>query len=312
MTRLTHFFQNLALGFALVGAAPLAWGNLVPINGIVAIVNDAVITQDEFNQALNAAKQQAQQNNLTLPSTTELKKEVLNQMIDQELELQLAKQNKIEVSEHEIDAAIERIAEQNHISVAELKDRLTLDHLPYTTFRHQLQKQILLSKVQQQAVAGSIEITDKDIQAFRHKKDVMSDATQYHVATLLLPSAMAKTPEEKAEQNTQIQHLIQKIRQSTRQHKAYAGSMDLGWQTLDTLPAVFAPIVSNMQPGEVKGPVSAPNGQHILQLLDKTQGESLTTDQIKTIVYQKKAQDAVQKWITQLKKHAYIHIVSNL
>ena len=271
-----------------------------PLNGIAAIVNDDIITQSQFNHAMMAARQQLTQSNIPVPDATTLKKQVMDQLIYQHLQLQIAKRNNIEATNKQINAAMARIAEQNKIPVTELKTKLAQEGISYHTFRSQISKQIIISQLQHQAVSN-ITVNKKDIAAFREQHKTELSPMQYHVANLLVPS------------KTKAKQLMEKLRTNGHHFdqlmQNYPGSGDLGWRNLNDLPTLFSDAIKKTKPGAVAGPLHAANGYHIIKLLGtRNKGGGPTDAQVQNILMQQKFQKALQKWLQQLRRSAYIHI----
>ena len=271
-----------------------------PLNGIAAIVNDDIITQSQFDHAVIAAKQQLTQSNIPVPNTATLKKQVMDQLIYQHLQLQIAKRNNIEATDKQINEAMAGIAEQNKIPVAELKTKLAQEGISYHTFRSQISKQIIISQLQHQAVSN-VSVSKKDIADFRAQHKAELNPTQYHVANLLLPS------------KTKAEQLMKKLRTShlhfDQLMQDHPGSSDLGWRNLNDLPTLFSNAIQQKKPGTIAGPLHAANGYHIIKLLGTRNKSGGPTDtQVQNILMQQKFQKALQKWLQQLRHSAYIHI----
>ncbi|ABS77171.1 peptidylprolyl isomerase [Coxiella burnetii] len=284
------------------------------LDQIVAVVNDEIITQSELNHALTAAKQQFMQRQISLPDQKTFKKQVLDQLIYQKLQLQVAKHNQIKVTNNEINAAVARISQANHLSQTALKQKLTQEGISYKEFRSQLQKQLIISKLQHQALQDTISINKSDIAAFQKQHAGQIASTEYHIATILIPLPASAT-------QAQINHAkgkaalvlkqLQKGSSFETAMKMHPGSADLGWRSAKELPQVFVKTVLKMKPNEVTGPIQAPNGFHIIKLLDKEAKNTVSDQQIQRIVYQQKVEKALQKWLTQLRSSAYIHIYAD-
>src|SRR3990167_3456320 len=147
-----QFFAGLLVASSLcIGVAnqPQA------LNGIIAIVNDQLITRADFQKALDQAAQPYYQAHVPLPDLKEFRQKTLNALINRTLILQVATQNHVTVSDQEVSAAMARLAAQNHISVDVLKQHIVHDSgMSLATFEKQLREQLLLTKVQMQAAGN--------------------------------------------------------------------------------------------------------------------------------------------------------------
>src|SRR5688572_3369882 len=114
-----RIISTLLLNFAIAATVHAA-----PLDQIVAVVNDEVVTQSEVNQGLAVAKIQYTQTHQPMPSKEELQKQVTNQLINKKLQLQIAKQAGIKVTDSDVDQAVKNIAAQNNVSVSTLYQRI--------------------------------------------------------------------------------------------------------------------------------------------------------------------------------------------
>src|SRR5476651_2284415 len=97
----------------LLGAHSYAKSSGQSLDQIVAVVNDDVITKSELDHSLNIVKIQITQQNMPVPAENVLEKQVLEQLITKRLQLQVAKQAGITVTDNDLDSAIGNIAKQN-------------------------------------------------------------------------------------------------------------------------------------------------------------------------------------------------------
>jgi peptidyl-prolyl cis-trans isomerase SurA len=287
------------------------------IDQIVAVVNDDVITSQEFNVALKEARQQYAHNKIPLPKTSTLKKQILDNMIYQKLILQMAERAHVTVSDHDIDQAIGRIAAQNHITVSQLKEKIGQDGLSYSTFRKQIKKQVRISKTQGQAVSAKVHITRADIDQYRKSLSQSASHKQFQLADLVIPYPDNASAKEKETTKQQALSVMKKLQSGADFNKIAtlvsgdeaAQTNNLGWRTLSELPSLFASTAKTMKAGGLAGPIAAPNGYHILKLRGiRSSADKLTDKQVRMHLYQKQFNDAVKKWLKELRDNAYVQI----
>ena len=249
----------------------------LPLDKVVAIVNNEVITQSELNKAMVLAERQMQDLNTPVPPVAKLRLQVLNQLIDHKIELQTADRMGIKVTDDQVDQAISNIAVKNNMTLPQLKAALAGQHIVYAEYKKQIKEQMIIQQLLQHAVGGSITITDQDIKnaASLLPPAAIQKNNEYHVRDILIalpdhPSAAdLKQANEKA---MQIKLALQKgqdfdaaaMTHSEGQEAAQGG--DLGWRTLSGLPPVFATAVLQMKVGEIAGPIQTGNGLHLIKL----------------------------------------------
>jgi len=292
---------------------PTPHKTLQQLDTIIATVNNEVITQNEFDKALALTKQQFKQQNLPLPNKKTLRKKVLQNLIDQQLQLQLAKQHGIKTSNKEVQERIRLIAKKNKVSVTTLKAQVQTQGLRYADFKKHIRNQITMGKVQREMVQGSMAITKQDIADFRkqHANDIKS--ALFHVGDILIPIANVKDDAQKSKAHSEALALMRSIRKGTSVYDAVkkfnVTYNDLGWRRLSDLPNLFTHTVASTKVKGISGPILAPNGYHVLFLIGRKSGISELTDkQIENILMQKKYESAIEDSLKKIRKQAYIKI----
>jgi peptidyl-prolyl cis-trans isomerase SurA len=227
---------------------------------------------------------------------------VLQQLIDEKLMLDLAKQANITVTDAQVNTAIAHIAAGNHMTVAQMHAALKQHGMSYTAYRKMIRKQLLIHEVQQHAVGAHVKITPQDMQ---HAQAAFQSAAQtqqqFHVIDILAGS------------KADAQHIIAKVNKGANINTvAPKNTTDLGWQTANTLPTLFEKQLTHMKTGDVAGPIQAPNGYHVIALTG-VRGQATAVPnkaQIQNVAYQIALQKAVKKWMVQVRKTAYIKITA--
>ncbi len=297
-------FASILFGFLLSMNAFAAQ----PLNKVVAIVNDGIITQDELNQAIRGVQARMQQAHAAMPPADKLRSEVLNQLILQKMQLQIAKRAGVKISNAELNDAISNIAKSNHISVSELKQKIKSSGASIPEFEKNIRQQMLLTKLQRSAVAEQIKVTDPEINAALIEiKQKLSAAQQFQLLDVVVPVANKEIV-------PQIKSDLQKNVATSTLTKQFPSATfnDMGWQNPNTLPELFLSSLKNAHAHEVIGPIHAPNGLHLLKVVATKSGpqQQITRDQAKMYVMQQKSQAVLQKWLEKMRKSAYVKIIS--
>lgn len=291
---------------------------VMPLDKIVAVLNNDVITQSQLDRQMAMVRQQMQSAGAPLPNQTAFRAQVLNQMINQKLMLMVAERNNIKVTDAQLDKAISGIAARNHMTMQQLQTDVGKQGMTYSQFRKQIHDQMLISAVQQGVIGGKVRITDQQVQAFLKQQSGGSGNSVYQVQDLLVPvSSSAPAAEvQQAEQKaanlyaqTQKTNNFSTVMQNAAQQGLVAN--DLGWRALSDLPKIFGERVVQMQVGQVAGPIKAPNGFHIIMLEGKknTGGPTMTADQARAILFQRAAEEKLKPWLAEMRKSAYVKIM---
>lgn len=284
------------------------------LDKIVAVVNNDVITQQEVQDKIALIKRQAAAAHQNLPADAELKQQVLEQLINRELQMQVAKKAKIEVTDADLNVAIQNIAMRNHVSLEQMKASLSKDGITFEDFRKQIHDEMLLGKIERQAVNPNVSVTDEEIAAFLKSGDVNEANKEYHILDIVVPVADKPTPQELQEARNLAADTAKKLRTNADIavviHANNVQQQDLDWRPLQALPAIFIAPVSKMKSGEISSPIQAPNGFHIIKLLGVRsaphQKGAMTADQAREILYHRKLDENLKAWLQELRKQSYI------
>lgn len=294
-------------------------GEKQPLDRIVAIVNDSVITSNELTIQVNVVRRSLEARQMAMPPDNILRKQVLEHMINSDLEEQMAKSAGIEVDSHDIDDAINKIAERNHITLAEMHQMAEGQGFTWKAYRQNLKKEIMISELQQKVV-GRIVITDQQVDSYLAGAGTASTSKAFHLEDILIPLSGSPTSQEVATAEKRAESVMDKLKQGANFNQlavAESGGEDalqggdLGFRQLPELPEAFAKRVVTMHPGDLSGPIRTANGWHIIKLVAIEGGASTagpTKEQVRNLLYQRKYNEAVDNWLMQLRHSVYIKI----
>lgn len=287
------FVLPIALFYGSIQASHAAQS----LDKVVAVVNEDVITESELEKEVLQLRQQMMAQHAPMTSDTALKKQVLQQLINMNLQLQVAKQNNIKIDDADLQEALNRIATANHISTTQLRETVGQQGLAWDTFKETIRKQVIISRLQQQAVANDIMVTPDQIEAYLKNPPLEASAhLTFHLENLRI--ALPENPSAKDINAAQrlSNELISKIKptidfaslaQSETGSTLSVEAGDLGERPLSELPEIFAERAKQMQPGEVAGPLRTGNGFQIIRLLaikDTEQHEAMTQFHLRQIL----------------------------
>ncbi len=245
---------------------------------IVAVVNQEPITHTEVDKRVQRVIDSAPPN-ARLPGTDELRRQVLDALIDEKVQLSYARNLGMGVSEAELDTAIENIAAQNQMTMAELQERMRTDGLDFDRYRNSLREQILIQRVREREVTPRIQISDDDINKF-----LASDPAAQTESALNLAHILIKVPEQAGPQEVQklqakaedIQrkaaagvNFSQLVKQFSDDRSTHDSGGAFGLREVSGLPEVFVKAVANIKVGEVAPLVRSRAGFHIIKLVER-------------------------------------------
>ena len=259
------------------------------IDSIVAVVDDDIIMASELDLRMLSVKGQNQGKDM--PDQQALKDQVLETMIVESIQLQMADRGGIRVSESQLNDAMSRIATQNNMTLSQFQQAMANDGVSFAYAREQIRNEIRISRVQQYQVSQSIQITDQDIDYFLESDlGKMASAAEYRLGHILIsvPSGADANSYQAAE--SKATGLVSELRSGSDFAKtAMTNSSgrtalnggDMGWRKEGQLPGLFAELVPGMAVGDISDPIRTASGFHIVKLTDKRGGNVQMVEQTK-------------------------------
>lgn len=273
-------------------AQPAAGGRSSPRTAdyIVAVVNQELVTHAELEQRLARVREQATRAGAKLPPAAELRQQVLDALIDERVQVTHARDSGTRVDENELDRAVANVAQQNQITMPQLRQRLAAEGMDYGRFRKNIRDQILIERVREREVQQRIRITESEIDAFLDKQRVKAGAqTEYNIAQILVTVPEGASVTDAAQRRARIDAALARVRAgeafeavarevSEDANKAQGGV--IGLRQADRLPDLFVEQVRNLKPGEMAPAVLRTSaGFHALKLVDRKEASAFTITQ---------------------------------
>jgi peptidyl-prolyl cis-trans isomerase SurA len=257
---------------------------------ILAVVNSEPVTNNEVRARLIRYEQRLASMGAPMPSRLELSREVLEDIINEKLQLQKARDSNVRVDDRTIEAAIQNFATQNKVSVAELRARSSADGVGFAQIRNDIKNQLLIQKLRERDVLGNIEIADSEIEAFlKNEANSNPSGAGDGESTIDIAQILVAIPEGA----TESQILALRDRATRVLNRATSGDDffklaqensdasdaklggQMGLRPAERYPTLFTDAIKNIKIGEVVGPIRSGAGFHVLKLLAK-QGPSAT------------------------------------
>ena len=257
-----------------------------PIDRIVAVVNDEVITESELNARLDEVSKRIAAQKIQAPPGNILKKQVLERAILEHLQAQMAQQMGIEAGSDKVDAALQNVAEQNHMSLPELYKTVAHDGMSQDAFREQIRNQILIQQLVEREIGNRITVSDAEVENFLANSENLDGGTEYELSHILISLPEAATPEVIQRTRQHAEDVLKTLRQGGAFDQAAVANSQgenaleggkLGWKKTGQLPTLFVNALKTMQPGDVSDLLRSPGGFHILKLQDKRGGKKTLT-----------------------------------
>src|SRR5688572_8376912 len=186
--------HGLLLAVLLLPALASAQGAQL-VDRIVAVVNKEVITLSELSSAVGTAERQLRRQGTPSPPRPVLERQMLERLILDKAQLQKARDTGIRIDELQLDRAVQRIAENNKLTLAEFRRALERDGVPFDAWRQDLREQIMLSRLREREVEDKIQVTDSEIDLFLEEMKAQPQRAEYNVSHILVRVPEQSTPE---------------------------------------------------------------------------------------------------------------------
>ncbi len=250
-----------------------------PVDRIIAVVNDEVITANELKARTQLAEVQLQRQKITPPPKDILERQVLERMIVDRAQLQLARETGVRVDDATVNAAIMRIAESNNITVPALRQRLEAEGVSFAQFREDVRQDILLNRLREREVESRLQVSDSEIDNFiADQSGIPADSEEINLAQILLRVPENATPQRLDETRQRADDLVAQLKGGAdfaRLAASFSNATEalqggeLGWRNVDRLPTLFLDAIKGVKVGDIAPIVRSPNGFHILKVLGR-------------------------------------------
>ncbi|MBI1174206.1 MAG: molecular chaperone SurA [Sideroxydans sp.] len=253
---------------------------VAPIDQIVAVVNDDVITRNELDERIDVVKKQLQRQGTPLPAAEILQKQLLERMIMDMLQAQYAKETGVRVDDAEVDKSLQRIAQQNNFpSVDAFKAKLEEQGVDFKKFREEIRGEIIATRLREREVDSKLIITESEVDNYlATEAKQMGKGEEYHLAHIFVVIPEQASAEKIQASQQRANEALNQLHAGADFAQVAAGFSDakdalqggdLGWRPSDQIPPGFREVLQKMQPGEVSPLLRSPNGFHIIKLVDR-------------------------------------------
>lgn len=257
---------------------------------IVAVVNNELVTRNEVDQRMAELREQARRSNAKLPADAQLRKEVVEALINERVIITYARDSGMKVDEAELDRAVANVAAANKMSLDTLRERLKAEGLDMTRFRNNLRDQILAERTREREVQGRLRISDADVERFMEEQA----AQRGRVATLNLAQILVAVPDgasrevenqrraraEEVQRRLLAGEAFDKLARQYSEDGNRERGGEIGAKPQDKLPDLFVEAVQSVPVGGVTPKlIRSGAGFHLLKVLSRTDGSEVTITQ---------------------------------
>ncbi|WP_227662788.1 peptidylprolyl isomerase [Marinobacter daqiaonensis] len=280
--RLAGFKTLLMAMLMLIAGAVQAERQL--LDQVIAIVNDGVILQSELDARVGTITARLRGQGTGLPPRQVLEERVLEQLITESIQLQMAEDMGMRISDNELNETISRIARSNNLTLAEFEQQLEAEGVTYREAREQIRREMLVSRVQQRRVDSRVRVSPREVTNYLEQTGTEAETTTEYLLGHILISVNNFSDQAEVEAARQKAERLQEEIADGRDFQSAAvaesdGSNALeggvmGWRSRSELPSLVTDIVPELPVGQPSEVLKSGNGFHIVQVLDRRGGET--------------------------------------
>lgn len=261
------------------GFLPPGESGNVAIDSIVVVVNDDVITQRELANRIKSVTARMKAQNVQMPDPADLRRQLLERMIVERAQLQMAKEMGVRVDDQQLDRAIGRIAEAQKLSVQDLRNQMEKDGTPYAAFREDIREEIIMQRLREHEVDAKVQISDAEVDSFMAaEKAAAAEQFEINISQIMVRIPDNASAEVIAQRRARAEEVMRQLRTGAdfaKMAATYSDASDalqggvVGWRQPERLPPVFAEALTKLKPGQVTPIIKSVGAFHILKAVDR-------------------------------------------
>jgi peptidyl-prolyl cis-trans isomerase SurA len=253
------------------------------LDQVVAIVDDDVILQTQLEARISTITSRLSAQGTGLPPRDLLEQRVLEQLITESVQLQMAEKMGMRISDNELNETMMNIAKRNDMTMEQFEQQLSAEGVTYQQAREQIRNEMLTSRVQQRQVGNRVRVTDREVENYLQAEQARGgNDAEYHLAYIFIevddPSNDAEVSAAREKAENLRQQIVDgrdfrevAVAQSDASNALEGG--DMGWRSESQLPSLVAPVVPELPVGEPSPVLENPSGFHLVMVIDKRGGE---------------------------------------
>ena len=249
------------------------------LDKIVAVVNDEVILESDLQDMEQTIRQQIRQRDAAMPPSDILRKQVLERLIMQRLQIQEADKVGIRVGDDALNAALKQIADKNQLTLRQFRDVLEKDGYDFSQFRETIRDEMIIARLRKSQVEDRVVVSDREVDNFLATQKIQDGGqVEYDLQHILISLPEAASPEEVQAAQEKLEKVQALLKEGGDFSQVAAGYSDgqnaleggeLGWRKQGELPSLFADVVPTLAVGEVSQPLRSGSGFHLVRVKDK-------------------------------------------
>lgn len=306
--------------FALIILSQHVIAAPTPLDRIAVQVNQGVILESEITDMMHTVKENAKQNNQSLPSDKALRTQIIERLILTRLQMQMAERIGLHIGDLQLDQTIANIAKEQHITVEQMKQQLESEGTPFAEYREQLRQEITIGEIQRIQVQRRIQVSPQEINGLVEliKQQGLKNV-EFQIGHILIDVPNNPTSEQLKEASNRAAIVLKRLKEgadfkrtaiaSSSGPKALEGGI-WDYMNINEMPTLFAEVVKDAKKGDIIGPIKSPSGFHIIKVMDVRGMETKELDEVKSrhilikpspILSEERAKAMLEKFLVEIR-----------
>lgn len=263
----------------------------VELDRVAVIVNDGIVLESEVNEMLAKIKKQAEENNQDLPSDKALRVQIMDKLIEESLIAQMGERMGIQLSDLQLDEALENIAEENKMTLEEFRKSIEADGMAYEKYREKARAEMVSGEVRRNSVRRRVYVSPQEIaNLLEVMKTQTNNDVEYRLGHILIEFPADPTQQDINETKERADKVIDLLNNGSDFTKIAIASSgganaleggDMGWRNINELPTLFSELVEDKDKGTVLGPIRTGLGFSIIKVNDIRGRQVVEVEEVK-------------------------------
>ncbi|UZE96678.1 peptidylprolyl isomerase [Alkalimarinus alittae] len=275
-------FRLLTLSILLLLSISTVYGKVKPLDHVLVIVDDDIVMASELEARIRTITARLKAQGTGLPPADLMAERVLDQLILESIQLQMAERNGLRVDDNQLNETMQNIAKRNGMTLDDFQEAIKSEGVTYREAREQIRRDLLLSRVQQRQVDRKVRVTDNEIETFLASSEGKSrTATEYYLGHILVSITDPANPVVVEKARKRAEAIIAELKSGEDFKQTAVAKSDgrnalqggiIGWRKENEVPSIAADIVQTLKVGEPSELLRTSGGFHIIAVLDKRGG----------------------------------------
>ena len=246
------------------------------LDRIAVIVNDGVVLESDIQIKISDYKKNAALDGLNIPPDSVLRESIVDQLILEELQLQIADRVGIKISDEELNLTIKSLAQQNNLTLEDFISYVADRGDSYARLREDVKRNLKIRRVQQGSIQNKISITREEVESFLKTEEALNQlGPELNVKQILIRKGSNKNISSVHSEIMQALKNGSNFNEFIVKYSEDDNNGELGWRKITGFPELFKDPINKLKIGDISEPIKSGAGDHILYL-DNKRGPSVT------------------------------------